>query len=68
MKKCVPYSGICHHMLFKKEILEEIFTFIETGKDKKFWKLALESISPGQTPYSGFSEYELYFTYLNYKK
>jgi hypothetical protein len=65
LAKCVPYSGICHHMMFKKEYLENIIKMIEQRNEKDFWRCALESISPGQHPHSGFSEYELYFTYLN---
>jgi hypothetical protein len=69
LNKCVPYSGICHHMIFKKEYLKNIIDMIEQRNEKDFWRCALESISPGQQPYSGFSEYELYFAYINtYKK
>jgi hypothetical protein len=65
LNKCVPYSGICHHMIFKKEYLQNIIDIIELRNEKDFWRCALESISSGHHQYSGFSEYELYFTYLN---
>ena len=64
--KLVKESGICHHMMFSKTILREIFSFVE-GRDKTstpFWKIMIECIDPKQVEFSGFSEYELYFNYM----
>ena len=65
--KQVKESGICHHMMFSKKILREIFFIVETDyyiPNTPFWKIMIKSIDPNHIPYSGFSEYELYFNYI----
>jgi hypothetical protein len=62
LKTC-NVSGICHHMMFKKEFLENIFKMIENLHSASFWKIFLEKA--GVNVGSNASEYEIYFTYLH---
>lgn len=73
MKKLHPsfikqsnHSGICHHMIFDREVLEEILGMVETYADgiTPFWVLFLENVEPSQRKLSGASEYELYFNFI----
>ncbi len=56
------YSGICHHMLFQKHILEDLFKEVESNHKMEFWKAFCLSVDPNLL--SGASEYELYFNYI----
>jgi hypothetical protein len=62
-ERSVNVSGICHHMMFEKEILLEIFKLIEKP-NKEIWESIIENI---KNWHHGFSEYELYFHYINKK-
>jgi len=68
--KQVKESGICHHMMFNKIILKELFLLVETDYNKNksekisFWKILLICIDKLHVQYSGFSEYEMYFNYI----
>jgi hypothetical protein len=68
LKKIKLESGICHHMMFQKNILEELFKLIEDFHDKKFWECFLSCVNPKEILGSGASEYEIYFTYLHIYK
>jgi len=59
-------SGICHHMLFQKYILNELFETVEKyhNNSKKFYQIFLESIEKKEILGSGASEYEIYFNFL----
>jgi hypothetical protein len=61
-------SGICHHMLFEKTYVKELFERVETacGRDghTPFWVLFLQCVDPAWHEQSGASEYELYFNYM----
>jgi hypothetical protein len=62
-------SGICHHMLFNKKIINEIFTFVEEYHNKPFWQVFILSVNEHKKHNidvieSGASEYELYFNYV----
>jgi len=59
------YSGICHHMIFQKHILSELFKLIETYHKTIFWKAFLLCINENDKQGSGASEYEIYFNYLH---
>ena len=61
MKKTHPCSGICHHMMFNKQLLNEMFNFL--SPNEPFWVTFMKHVD--QTQHSGASEYEIYFTYLN---
>ena len=68
--KVYERSGICHHMIFKKEYIEEIKNLIENFHKNELWKIILEKIDINELKNSGFSEYETYFTfiYLNHRE
>jgi hypothetical protein len=63
LKKQCPYSGISHHFIFNKKIINEMFDFIEKNHNNEpFWKIFINAVNSNES--SGASEYELYFTYL----
>lgn len=51
-------SGICHHMMFEKKYINELFKM----SDKPFYQSFLENIDGSQL--SGASEYEIYFNFV----
>lgn len=55
-------SGICHHMLFQKNIIEELFAAVEKvdGTGDPFYKIFLKN----QENSFGVAEYNLYFYFL----
>ena len=62
-------SGICHHMLFNKKYINEIFNIVEEYHNKPFWEVFILSIKEhlkynNMFYESGASEYELYFNYV----
>lgn len=59
------YSGICHHMLFQQHILKQLFKLVEDYHRDDFWKCFLSLIDKKDIPFSGASEYELYFNYIH---
>lgn len=81
MEKLIPgltkqtqYSGICHHMLIQKDLLEEMFKKVEEIHRMPFWKADIsvtledyKSLNPkpshGDAPLL-FTTYELYFNYV----
>ena len=65
-KKSYHLSGISHHCMFNKLILNELFNFVEQfhNNGKQFWQIFLEMIDKNDVLMSGASEYEIYFTYL----
>jgi hypothetical protein len=68
-KKAVFESGICHHMLYNKNYINEIFNIVETFHNKPFWQAFILLVNEHRnhnpsTSESGASEYELYFNYM----
>lgn len=62
-------SGICHHMMFNKKYIQEIFDIVENEHKKPFWQafiLCANEHTKHRETYidSGASEYELYFNYM----
>jgi hypothetical protein len=58
-------SGICHHMVFEKTYLNDIIQFVEERhRSRPFYRLFLESIDLQQAPFSGTSEFEIYFNFM----
>lgn len=55
-------SGICHHMIFEKKYVDEMFSLIEKNHNDLFYKVFLQSITVKSG--SGASEYEMYFNYM----
>jgi hypothetical protein len=58
------YSGICHHMMFQKTYVNELFNLIETYHNDKFYNIFLKSIDKNDILHSGASEYEMYFNFM----
>lgn len=57
------YSGISHHMLFQKCILEDLFKQITKVHHKEPWKAICNSINKKEAYGSPLSEYEIYFNF-----
>lgn len=57
-------SGICHHMIFEKKYIYELFNLIEKYHDKNFYNIFLENINISDLNTPLCSEYELYFNYM----
>lgn len=55
-------TGITHHCLFSREIVEELLRKIETIHGVPWWWALLTNVSP-DAYFAGMSEYELYFNY-----
>ena len=58
------YSGIAHHMLFQRPILEDFFALIEQFHHVEPWKAISRCISPITLYRSSLSEYEIYFNFV----
>lgn len=69
LKRMKNISGICHHMIFTKTYLEELFKLVEEYSSNRttvlrpFWKIFLEELSR-PIPGVGASEYEIYFNFM----
>lgn len=57
-------SGIAHHMLFQKPILEDLFGLISKKHKKEAWKAICRSIDEKVVYHSSMSEYEIYFNFV----
>jgi len=65
LKKVNDQSGICHHMIFDKKYIKELFNLIENNhNNKEFYKIFLENVDEKYYNSSGASEYEIYFNYM----
>tara|TARA_B100000902_G_scaffold394664_1_gene451453 strand:- start:943 stop:1758 length:816 start_codon:yes stop_codon:yes gene_type:complete len=63
--KVDEYSGISHHMLYKKEVLISMFEMIENLHEKEFYKIYIEKLNPNESSPS--ADYEIYYNYaLNF--
>jgi hypothetical protein len=57
-------SGICHHMIFEKKYIDELFVAVEQKHGQPFWIAFLKCIDRVYFLKSGASEYEIYFNYM----
>lgn len=57
------YSGIVHHMLFQKDVLDHLFFQVETFHQLPLWKAFCRSINHKEAEFSCLSEYEIYFNF-----
>lgn len=62
-RKVNNFSGICHHMLFQRAILEDLFYLVELQHGVSFWKAACRCIDLYEIFRSCLSEYEIYFNF-----
>ena len=68
-EKVYNKSGICHHMLYNKLHIDEIFYMVEKKHNKPFWQVFILCVTEHKNYHSeceesGASEYELYFNYM----
>jgi len=64
IKKVYPeYSGITHHMLFQKPILEDLFKLISETHKMEPWKAICKCIKNDPIPGSPMAETEIYFNF-----
>jgi hypothetical protein len=59
----LQHSGIAHHMLFQRPILEDLLETISTQHQMEPWKAICRVIDLNDIGFSGMSEYEIYFNY-----
>lgn len=69
LTKSFNKSGICHHMLFGKKYINEIFELVEEKHKKPFWQVFILCVEEHKNHHldaddSGASEYEVYFNYM----
>ena len=64
LKRSVNESGICHYMIYNRNILNEIITKVENLHNKEFWEIFIK-LANYFNHTSGASEYEIYFHYIN---
>lgn len=57
------HSGIAHHMLFQKPILEDLFENIQTVHQIEPWKAICRAADLQDITFCGMSEYEIYFNF-----
>ena len=58
------YSGISHHMLFQKSVLQDLMSEIKLYHHVEPWKALCHSIDPKHLSLSSLSEYEIYFNFV----
>lgn len=60
-KRVFPeHYSVCHHMLFQKPILEDLFQTVEEYHHKAFWKVFCTCVDIQK---GGASEYEIYYNF-----
>ncbi len=55
------YYSVCHHMLFQKPILDDLFETVEKYHHKPFWKAFCSCVRFDRK--KGASEYEIYYNF-----
>jgi len=58
------YSGICHHMLIQRCVLDDLFSMVESIHQQDFWKAFCSCVDKADLNRSGASEYEIYFNFV----
>jgi len=58
------HSGIAHHMLFQRPILEDLFQLITTQHQTEPWRAICRCIDINELYRSCMSEYEIYFNFV----
>jgi len=64
LKKQNDFSGICHHMLFQRNIILDLFELVEKYTGDVFWRSFMKYLDPENINAAGASEYEIYFNFL----
>lgn len=61
-KRMYPqYYSVCHHILFQKPILEDLFKQVEEYHNEPFWKAFCHAVDLREN--KGASEYEIYYSF-----
>tara|TARA_B100000787_G_C16176693_1_gene289425 strand:+ start:827 stop:1705 length:879 start_codon:yes stop_codon:yes gene_type:complete len=61
-------SGICHHIMYNKEIIQEMINLVEKQHNKLFWKFYLKRVDTRDKNHMKHCEpanCELYYNYVN---
>ena len=61
-------SGICHHIMYNKEIIQEMINLVEKQHNEIFWKFYLKRVDTRDTNHMKHCEpanCELYYNYVN---
>ena len=61
-------SGVCHHIIYNKDIINEIIDFLEKEHGETFWKYYLKQVDTRDSDYTKHCEpanCELYYNYVN---
>jgi len=58
------FTGIAHHMLFQRPVIEDLFQLVEEHHGADFWRCFCRAIDPKHTFRSPCSEYEIYLSFL----
>jgi len=58
------HSGIAHHMVFQKAVLDDLFAHIQARHQTEVWKAICDAIDREELLGSCFSEYEIYFNFV----
>ncbi|MEX0849085.1 MAG: DUF6492 family protein [Candidatus Dependentiae bacterium] len=65
LKRAYPqFSGITHHMLFQRCVLDDLFATIEKNHNMEPWRAICQNVDKKALGHSCMSEYELYFNFL----
>jgi len=67
MRKVIGKSFISEHMLFDKNIMQDLIKTIEVNSQipgEKYWEKIIHAIPPEQICDAGFSEFETYGTFV----
>jgi hypothetical protein len=62
-KQYPDYSGITHHMLFQRPILDDLFELVEENHQLPMWEALCKCIDKSHLWGSCLSEYEIYFNF-----
>lgn len=57
-------SGIAHHMVFQKPVLEDLFRLIQMRHQVEPWRAMCRCIDPREIYLACMSEYEIYFNFI----
>jgi hypothetical protein len=58
------YSGISHHMIFQRPVIDKLFSQVESTYSEPFWSAFCHLVDKNGVFGSGASEYEIYFNYV----
>lgn len=62
-REYAQYSGITHHALFQKHIIEDLFKKIQKQHNKEPWQALCSCIDSNKELFANISEYEIYFNF-----